>query len=1418
MDFLEVLDVFGGTIFSDDLRVDFRDADSRIRAIEKASSGPTASTEQKARSLLLRATYRMLAGDIRSSIVALDGLLCLGGAGLSKRWLLRGRMYRFYAVALQQRPPVLRFYFVHGDPWAMATTQSVGESYEDASAAASEIPAQQPPNPMDIWEAASLLDAWHFSTFIHLSYMDNATYNAASDVGPLTLDFNLQLSSEQFAVCMASQGSPAMKLSLKRFHLETEMSRSPASARAKLAGLLRSYTSLSDRKGAGLCKVLEGDNAASPPFTSPLALNLICQIKDVSWGNDSWDDKEPGFRLQYNAEAWQHYEAAQTLFATAGSHQGEAAVHLRLGCMRHAEGLRLWAENVNDPGQVLTHFEQATQHISRAFELGNMDVTHAQLTTCHQILLDISRRSYSGRPQGADDIPDRARSLGKWLRETQNVRVAQFLGALILRFGRSRFVERRDGHNMAAAAAAARCAQAYYAGLQHPIGCLTAACAHLQIMKEAHNTWAARALVENIMGEDKVLVRAVADIDRLIDGSSKPASLRMRKASMLRGFGVLAGWTLPTEEAARLEELFGRLETPEDINLLRRAIKEVRLVEGLAGPTHEDKRSLELATRDLQTQTDAAACYRQCVDRFHETARDGDVEDAEAGLRLFAKNAGGGLEGEARRAVLFFKVLALVQLSCHDDARGLLPELLSSYFRADTADEAPSALAMEETGPKQRLQDLKRRNAAYDDIAACFLAQAWSRGAQLLGRIEDLLPGFLETERTAQAGEWRLKSRIAAIHEHTGDRGEAMRWYLAAFYELESLRETIPDLDARLSLYDSADPVELYSGLIRLCLAFHDEGDLSPHSWNLAAATWPKQALFFFEQGRARTLLDMLRARETASAEELQAITERVYRYRLLSCLYAPLRPAREGGSGDGEAAAEEQQQQQSQAAEEYAKKLGNSPEEAFSRAEAALREMSDYPAATLIRSALLQPGDDAESLFRWIPADALVIEIDVSMSGLTSLCVSRDGGVEATYQTHNLNCFRLRNLVLAYLAKMNTCAERRRDDLKLFGKLKRELLEISLAISAHVVEPYAPLIRRSAVRTLVISPASYLRLFPIPALLLDGEPLIVTHAIYQVPSLAALAQLARREAAARAKVAGTAPEAGAPPLQRKLPVVAVVSPSAQDCGDCSGVQLVNAGPEIASVCASMGTRPWSRKDGGSGSNGGDPLTTLFEMSDVVHLAAHGAEVNSSPWESFIQLGEGGRFRVVDLARIRSSRAGLVVFGACSSGRTGGAGGGGGGGDDAVGFAHAVLQSGSLSFIGALWKICDLASMLLMHIFYRTLRDRATANGDEEGGGNAGCASVADCWRRTVREFYSLDRARAGVLVAEIEHVWRTAAERGIRPEGNFDLAEDSLWIARDDFEAGGNHVDGLWDFSHPYYWAAFSLVGYGSWSFRTTT
>jgi CHAT domain-containing protein len=198
----------------------------------------------------------------------------------------------------------------------------------------------------------------------------------------------------------------------------------------------------------------------------------------------------------------------------------------------------------------------------------------------------------------------------------------------------------------------------------------------------------------------------------------------------------------------------------------------------------------------------------------------------------------------------------------------------------------------------------------------------------------------------------------------------------------------------------------------------------------------------------------------------------------------------------------------------------------------------------------------------------------------------------------------------------------------------------------------------------------------------------------------------------------------------------------------------------------------------------------------LVHLATHGEADEDDPDRSALILAQDrlpdalaqaqankkdydGRLTVKSIRRDWQLDADLVVLSACQT-----ALGRDLKGEGLLGFAQAFLQKGARSVVLSRWKVDDAATALLMLRFYENLLGKRPGS---KPLGRAAALAEAKKWLR------ELPRKEVETLVASLTH----GEIRGtLRPA----LSKKQAPAAK--VPAGGR------PYAHPYYWAAFVLVG----------
>ncbi|KAJ5665315.1 uncharacterized protein N7477_007763 [Penicillium maclennaniae] len=401
--------------------------------------------------------------------------------------------------------------------------------------------------------------------------------------------------------------------------------------------------------------------------------------------------------------------------------------------------------------------------------------------------------------------------------------------------------------------------------------------------------------------------------------------------------------------------------------------------------------------------------------------------------------------------------------------------------------------------------------------------------------------------------------------------------------------------------------------------------------------------------------------------------------------------------------------------------------------------------------------------LYESIDENAVVIEATFGPRGCVSFAITRDGILH--FATTHFRSVDMRRPVMKAMQIMREVTGYINDEET---KRKEELQDLSREISAVLLDPFADIIRSKS--HVIFSVSDPLTAFPFSILHLDGKPLIMHAAVSQVPSLTVMHYLSQRKSPSEA------------PTVSVLAKSPTQEPSTGIRGD-KEVNLHMAGIEAVNIARMFTTWPieashLSRKDFRQYVEGG---------SLIMHIGTHGDIDPQNPLLSSISIGEGQEFRVADMLAIRS-RVNLLVFAACLSGF-----GKATRGSDVLGFSHVVLSTGCQAYIGSLWKVSDFGSMVIMTLFYGHLKRNPHL-------------AVADVMRMAQLDLLKLDGDTAGTLLDDMLQGWGVATRESHSPTEFVPDAEFLLFTLK--------MILNQLDWNSPFYWAPFTLVGYGGFRF----
>ncbi len=180
-----------------------------------------------------------------------------------------------------------------------------------------------------------------------------------------------------------------------------------------------------------------------------------------------------------------------------------------------------------------------------------------------------------------------------------------------------------------------------------------------------------------------------------------------------------------------------------------------------------------------------------------------------------------------------------------------------------------------------------------------------------------------------------------------------------------------------------------------------------------------------------------------------------------------------------------------------------------------------------------------------------------------------------------------------------------------------------------------------------------------------------------------------------------------------------------------------------------------------------DSLLDNLGSHAIAHIATHGKFVSGDPDKSFLVLGNGKTLPIPEIKKLRGlSKLHLVVLSACQTAL----GGTNGDGTEISGISYFFLGIGAKSVIASLWEVSDDSTSLLMQQFYNNLSKSSDS--------------------APVTKSEAMQQAQLSLLQKKI-----TAKDNIQR--GNIAVV----------YRGGAKPSD---NYSHPYYWSPFILIGNG--------
>jgi CHAT domain-containing protein len=1063
--------------------------------------------------------------------------------------------------------------------------------------------------------------------------------------------------------------------------------------------------------------MIQGDDYFSLPFTNPIALDLMPHGRDLGWDNEAMDSLEANPSLENQLLAMSSYAEGYSLFNCAGSRGGMGAILLRYAAIDQIQAVGVLTTNDGSHVHVLN---SSLEHLRHAEQLFKGDHTHSLIVSGYVLIANIMSGEHH-------DVLHQAYDVGARSKQLDNLSVCQFIGMLLLRLAR-KLSSLEGGKSMSLLCC--YCAEVICHVVDDRYLQLSAVVSLANFQRMNGNIPVALAHIEN---GRIVFAQFVAYVDRLsahtIDDDARRI-LRSVRSNCTDVFNNIAammtnaarrGETIAKNESeaaqegpdleAQINNLISLLPTYEP--LFREVITVERIVKPLRriyNQAHADRRSKLRIGADVDA---AENCLREAL--LH-------IETTELPMRSVEVDV--------------YRIILSTHLGDFEKARQILPLTMPPWLggRMQKSHE-DSLYELIGTHAKQKQRDAGKY------ISLCFVCKHWELGGEILQRVQQSLPSFYDLIRNdSSEHSWMDMFWVGSLHEHTRNFEAALKWYTIAYEAVETKYRRLADINDRRNLFDSIHSGELFFGLARVAWHFSrsedDRAKVSCEEWQLSAAQWQEQVLRFLDMGHSRALLDLLIVEGATSPEQLQLWSESSYQFTSQQ-LVPPT---------------------QANQPENPSSETSESKEEFLSRITTRLAaELNSFSLAKLVPETDLT-SSLSQVIYSAIPADALVVHINIARDGTLILCISSKGieqihfdeTIDLEIDKHILRCLKLFRINKgSRLPALSDC----------HGALSK--------ISDIILKPIAQFL--DGREHIIFIPSRSLNKFPFSALLLDDHPLFLTKDVSMCPSLATLGRLARKQTQKQANKEATLGiiynDDSGPPL------------------DLSALASIQIAQEHDT--SPLPTSVLSHSD----------FETLYSSSSTLLLATHG-NPGSSAWDSYLAMNPS--FRVLDLSRLRTS-AGLIVFEACISGL-----GEETVGNDVLGFSHIVLSSGAIVFLGALWYVSDEASSLLMLYFFRALQN---AKNSVSSGSRP--ISVAHCWRLAQIELYSTSTSKAIRLFKRMVRQCRLAEKAGLVASAQAKNCYNAARNTIETMEMDGEEAD----YKHPFYWAPFVMVGFGGMS-----
>ncbi|KAJ5855619.1 uncharacterized protein N7529_009563 [Penicillium soppii] len=1324
MEFDHFINLCGQSVFAEEYRGDL---DTAWKLLQEQPTNLPVGPEY-AQLLRCKTIYAILTGNLKN---AYENLHILYGIldQIPQEWGLRYTNYLLMADWTRRYPPSLRFYHERGLPRNVSMVGDLLGPDDLTQKFLTNFNQYLPTSILRDQVFCYILNTVqlavphltrHLTSVYHPLSPGSSYHQPVADPAPFIAE--MTKSVVKFQGIAIENGATSIALYLDRLLVEFYLTCQRPSAVMDLQGLYSRYEASGDRVGMANCKVMEGDGLVSPPFASPLSLNMIITDASSAIAEDTaWDPVEVDLIFDYSAQARQCYEDALDLFQEANCKRGQAAVLLRQGCCLHTAARHQQTKKGIDTDIL----DSAEEKLKLAIDLFGKDEANVQLVKAHQILVSISRGTHTNIT---------AREIGLWCAGAKNEQLGHFIGLLLSRYGRQEWFR---FSRMNTALSAWDSAYEVSDALDDAVPKFQATVSRAWVHHELFNSTGARvyladaiAMVDQVSEHYETKIQAAPDTPI---GKMDRTSLQIAKFNTLWTFSrKVSSIYLRVEDLAAFEKWQEKLvywiQHDDSFREFRERLQQSHDSGSTRSEVFYNPKKKKYLWQKTMADDEVNVRSAAAEITYHRYLEEGNVDKAEDTLRLFVDQAGNMPKVYTRD---LRRILACKRIGDLTKAREILDTIDDNSLFNDCLEDFQQGIGVRSAFP----------TIAGNALNFTVFGGDYERACRIVDLIIEISPTFFDQLNENSLDHSFRLSYYSAIMMHNHRPEVAFSRLIQVQRAIELRRTQIADVDARIGSSWAGWTCEVFINLATLCLSCRSAnipvGIIASYDHGHAAGvSWAEHALLFSERSRARAVLESLQVQ----ADHGQSVDSRttfllevVYKRRTLRTLLSL--------------------QNRSPEQEEEILRLEQDIKSQESE------ELSSTTIFIENSNTIIHP----QLLYQCIDENAVVIEATFGPQGCIVFAVTREG-IQQLHQgsTRNVD---IRRPVMKIMQIMKEMTGYHGEEEQ---ARKKQINILSRSISAELLDPFTETIKSKT--HIIFSVSDPLTAFPFSVLQFDNEPLIKHAAISQAPSLTILHYLSQRKATQ-----------GTPKVS-----VFAKSPTKESSNTnrsnkeanlhMAGIEAINIARLFSTwpIEASHLTRQAFRKH-----VEGDSL--------ILHIGTHGDINHRNPLLSSISIGQGQDFRVLDMSAIHS-KVSLLVFAACLSGL-----GKATTGNEVLGFSHVVLSTGCQAYIGTLWKVSDFGSMLIMTLFYRLLKDEVHL-------------SVAEVLRRAQLELIGLDSEKVGLLLDGMLENWTAPGDQGRSPAEFVPDAQFLLLTTK--------MILGQLDWTSPFYWAPFTLMGYGDFRF----